>query len=77
MSYWKDVYLRNEQLIDRRQDAAHRRLIGEIRASHAEWHPIYAQPMASIGRRLVAWGRRLEAQYGTVESTARIPARPA
>jgi len=77
MSYWKDVYMRNEQLIDRRNDAAHRRLIGEIRADDAKWHPIYAQPMASIGRRLVAWGRRLEARYGAIDPTARIPARMA
>jgi hypothetical protein len=75
MSYWKDVHIRNEQLIDRRNDAAYRRLIGEIRASDAKRHRIYAQPMASIGRRLVNWGRRLEAQYGTVDPTARIPAR--
>ena len=77
MSYWKDVYIRNEQLIDRRNDAAHRRLTGEIRANGVKWHPIYAQPMASIGRRLINWGRRLEAQYGTVDPSARIPARMA
>ena len=71
MSYWKDVHIRNEQLIDRRKDAAHRRLIGEARANGTKRQPIYAQPMASIGHRLVAWGRRLEAQYGPVDPVPR------
>ena len=77
MSYWNDVYIRQEQRNDCCRAAEMRRLVAEARAGQPARRPIYAQPMAAIGRRLVHWGRRLEAQYGTVESTARMTARVA
>ena len=77
MSHWNDVYMRHEQGIDHRQAAEHRRLIAEARAGQPARRPVYAQPLAAIGRRLVAWGCRLEAQYDAVESTARMTARVA
>ena len=63
MFFWGDVYMRQEQAIDRRREAANHRLIRQIRAAERHRVSIQAQMMASLGRRLSAWGQRLEAQY--------------
>ena len=63
MSFWADIYMRQEQAIDRRQEAANHRLIRQIRDAEEHHLSMHAQMMASLGRRLMAWGQRLEAQY--------------
>ena len=64
MSYWADMYMRHEQMIDRRQHAAQQRLIRQSRAVGPFAGRTYAPLMASLGRRLTLWGTRLETQYG-------------
>jgi len=63
MSFWGDIYMRQEQAIDRRREAANHRLIRQIRAEEQHRVNMHSQMMASLGRRLSAWGQRLEAQY--------------
>ena len=63
MSFWGDIYMRQEQAIDRRQEAANHRLIRQIRVTKGHRVSIRSQIMTSLGRRLSAWGQRLEAQY--------------
>ena len=63
MSYWVDMYMRHEQMNDRRQQATRNRLLRQARASNRPGRA-YAPVMASLGRRLTLWGNRLETQYG-------------
>ena len=64
MSYWVDMYMRHEQMIDRRQQATLRSLVRQARAASPRSTRAIAPVMASIGRRLTLWGNRLETQYG-------------
>jgi hypothetical protein len=64
MSYWADLYMRHEQMIDRRQQAMQQRLIQQAKAATPRPSRGFAPLMASLGRRLTLWGNRLETQYG-------------
>ena len=64
MAYWTDVYMRHEQMIDRRQKAALQRLVSQARTADPRTNRVHAPWMASLGRRLSLWGHRLETQYG-------------
>jgi len=64
MSYWTDTYMRHEQMIDRRQQAARQRLLSQARVAVSLTNRVHAPLMASLGRRLTLWGHRLETQYG-------------
>lgn len=64
MSYWTDTYMRHEQMIDRRQQAAHQKLISQARSADPRSSRIHLSLMGSLGRRLTTWGHRLETQYG-------------
>ncbi len=63
MCYWKDVYMRQEQLHDWREYAALRRLAREAGQAESRSSRPYASYLASLGRLMVVWGRRLETQY--------------
>ena len=64
MSYWADMYMRHEQMVDRRQQAACQRLVRQVKAAGSRPSRAYAPLMASLGRQLMLWGNRLETQYG-------------
>ena len=64
MNFWADYYMQNEQSKDRRREAAAYREISWARSARRDRTTRYCQMVASFGRRLVHWGRRLEAQYG-------------
>ena len=63
MSYWIDMYMRHEQMIDRRQEAASYRLVNPKYTATQEQSTIFEQLMASAGRQLITWGYRLEAHH--------------
>ena len=64
MSYWKDVYMRHEQMIDRRQQTAYEDLVSLARVANPRTNRVYGPLMALLGRRLTLWGNRLETQFG-------------
>jgi len=64
MAYWRDMYMRHEQMIDRRQQAAQHHLIAQVKTTGAYTNRLHAPLMASLGRRLTLWGRHLETQFG-------------
>ena len=63
MSFWTDVYVRREQIIDHRQEAERHRLISRVRSSTRNHTTGFDRTMVSAGRRLIDWGCRLEAHY--------------
>jgi len=64
MNFWADYYIRQEQMTDRRQEAASYRLISRARSATRDRTTVFCQLMASAGRQLINWGRRLETEYG-------------
>lgn len=64
VNFWADYYIRHEQMMDRRQEAQNYRLVSRLRVATRDRTTVFCQMMALAGRRLINWGRRLEAQYG-------------
>jgi len=71
----KTYMAQQEYYNDQRRAAAEYRL---ARATRSEGNRFYAQALAWLGDRLVAWGSRLQQEYNTVvSSTMSQTAKPA
>jgi len=65
MSSWLIDRVKEEQLLDLRREAEQRRLRKALAARPAPAR-FYAKPLAGFGRRMVAWGYRLQSRHGAI-----------
>lgn len=66
--HWQNYDITRERYNDLLREAAHRRLLHQIRGSDPRYSDLfYAPALARLGRWLIAWGWRLRARYGEVE----------
>ena len=61
MNLWTDYYVRQEQMTDRRQEAATYRMTRPAHSFTAVRTTIISQTMTLAGRRLMTRGHRLDA----------------
>lgn len=71
MMSWRDYWIARERYEDLLRHAQHERLIRHIIRSRRTKPGILDRALAWLGRRLVAWGIRLQARYRPV--SIRLP----
>lgn len=62
---WKDVLVQRERYQDLLREAERHRLVRRALAGRQRPHRFFCQAMSWLGRRMVAWGQRLQERYGT------------
>ena len=64
MPYWIDHEAHKLRLQDVRHDVEHRRLVNVLKTERSRSTRFYSPALAGLGRRLVAWGSRLQDHHG-------------
>ena len=68
---WKDVLVQQERYQDLLREAERHRLVRQVLAGRQRRQRAYCRAINWLGRRMVAWGQRLQEHYG---ATATAPA---
>ena len=68
---WKDVLVQRERYQDLLREAERHRLVRQVLAGRERRQRAYCRAINWLGRRMVAWGQRLQEHYG---ATATAPA---
>jgi hypothetical protein len=68
---WKDVLVQRERYQDLLREAERHRLVRQVLAGRQRRQRAYCRAINWLGRRMVAWGQRLQEHYG---ATATAPA---
>ncbi len=63
MISWIDVLAYQERYKDMRREAERERLVRQARPSREKRRPVHGPAVIWLGRRLVAWGSRLQEPY--------------
>jgi hypothetical protein len=66
MPNWLDEQIQRQRFADMRRIAEGDRLAAAMKQAHPPQIRFYRPLLASLGRRLVAWGISLEARYGPI-----------
>jgi hypothetical protein len=74
MSSWLIDRVKEEQILDLRREAEQRRLRKALAAPPAQAR-FYTKPLVGFGRRMVAWGYRLQSRYGALAEVPIAPSR--
>ena len=64
MLSWSDILAHKQRHEDMRREADEYRLIQQALAGRPRRHRFYCRAMDWLGRRMVAWGQRLQERYG-------------
>jgi len=64
MLSWSDILAQKQRHEDMRREADEYRFIQQVLAGRPRRHRFYCRAMDWLGRRMVAWGQRLQERYG-------------
>jgi hypothetical protein len=71
---WKDVLVQRERYQDLLREAERHRLVRRALAGHQRRYHFYCRAMNWLGRRMVAWGQRLQEQHSTATAATALQA---
>ena len=74
MISWKDVLVQRERYQDLLREAERHRLARRVLAGRQRRHRCFCRAMNWLGRRMVAWGQRLQEQHSTATAAAALQA---
>ena len=77
MFNWYDVVVHQERNKDLLREAEHYRLVRQALAGRERRERFHCKVLSWLGRRLVAWGVRLQERYGAVAAAPDFEWRPA
>ena len=66
---WMEVVVRRERNEDLRREAERFRLVRQALAGRERHDRFYCRALTWLGRRLVAWGKRLQERYSVAAAT--------
>ncbi len=69
MFSWTDVLVQQERYKDIRREVERDRLVRRMLAGRERRNRFHHRALTWLGRRLIAWGRRLQEQYGARAAT--------
>ncbi len=69
MFSWTDVQAQQERYKDIRREAERYRLVQQVLAGRERGNHFHYRALTWLGRRLIAWGRRLQERYGARAAT--------
>ena len=67
---WTEVMVHEARRADLLREAAHERMVRQALAGREEQDRLTRRALAWLGERMVAWGGRLQAQYGAATTAA-------
>jgi hypothetical protein len=71
---WKDVLVQRERYQDLLREAEKHRLVLQALAGRQRRYHFYCRAMNWLGRRMVAWGQRLQEQYDAATAATALQA---